>query len=179
MFSKQRRDMWVRPRSGSARDSPPPLGGFLRPPRVWLPSSRSPQETGLKPTASIPFSAQRFDHECRDVGFPNLGIRSCYEKIHRRRELAGRMRVKPVVMGGASFYLRPDRRNLIYFWQVTRCPYCLTQIQMEAPECPACRLTFPRTTALVGRVTTATHGGGGYHRAVEKIHSEEDSTNRS
>ena len=36
------------------------------------------------------------------------------------------------------------------FLPVTRCPYCQTPIQINAPECPACRLTFPRTSALVG-----------------------------
>ncbi len=31
-----------------------------------------------------------------------------------------------------------------------QCPYCQTLQQADAPECPACRLTFPRTSALVG-----------------------------
>ena len=32
-----------------------------------------------------------------------------------------------------------------------RCPYCQNPLPTsDAPECPACRLTFPRTTALVG-----------------------------
>lgn len=31
-----------------------------------------------------------------------------------------------------------------------RCPYCQTPIRMDTPECPACRLTYPRTSALVG-----------------------------
>lgn len=30
------------------------------------------------------------------------------------------------------------------------CPYCQTPIRANAPECPACMLTFPRTSALVG-----------------------------
>lgn len=30
------------------------------------------------------------------------------------------------------------------------CPYCQTPIGANAPECPACMLTFPRTSALVG-----------------------------
>lgn len=30
------------------------------------------------------------------------------------------------------------------------CPYCQTPQQPAAPECPACRLTFPRTCTLVG-----------------------------
>lgn len=31
-----------------------------------------------------------------------------------------------------------------------RCPYCQTPVHASAPECPACRLTYPRTCALVG-----------------------------
>lgn len=31
-----------------------------------------------------------------------------------------------------------------------RCPYCQTPLQASAPECPSCRLTYPRTCALVG-----------------------------
>lgn len=31
-----------------------------------------------------------------------------------------------------------------------RCPYCQTPLKADAAECPACRLTFPRTSALVG-----------------------------
>jgi len=31
-----------------------------------------------------------------------------------------------------------------------QCPYCQTLQQADASECPACRLTFPRTGALVG-----------------------------
>jgi uncharacterized membrane protein YgcG len=31
-----------------------------------------------------------------------------------------------------------------------RCPFCQTPLKPDAPECPACRLTFPRTSALVG-----------------------------
>jgi uncharacterized membrane protein YgcG len=30
------------------------------------------------------------------------------------------------------------------------CPFCQTPLQADAAECPACRLTFPRTCALVG-----------------------------
>lgn len=30
------------------------------------------------------------------------------------------------------------------------CPYCQTGIQINAAECPACRLTFPRTGKLLG-----------------------------
>ncbi|RPJ31791.1 MAG: hypothetical protein EHM17_01230 [Verrucomicrobiaceae bacterium] len=33
-----------------------------------------------------------------------------------------------------------------------RCPYCQTQLQANAPDCPACRLSFPRTCALLGAV---------------------------
>ena len=32
------------------------------------------------------------------------------------------------------------------------CPFCQTPLQAAAAECPACRLTFPRTRALVGAV---------------------------
>lgn len=32
------------------------------------------------------------------------------------------------------------------------CPFCQTSLKADAPECPACRLTFPRTSALVGAV---------------------------
>lgn len=31
-----------------------------------------------------------------------------------------------------------------------RCPYCQLPVLASAPECPACRLTFPRTRTLVG-----------------------------
>jgi len=31
-----------------------------------------------------------------------------------------------------------------------QCPFCQTLQQADASECPACRLTFPRTSALVG-----------------------------
>jgi uncharacterized membrane protein YgcG len=33
-----------------------------------------------------------------------------------------------------------------------QCPYCQTPQQAAAPECPACRLSYPRTSALVGAV---------------------------
>lgn len=33
-----------------------------------------------------------------------------------------------------------------------RCPYCQLPLHANAPECPACRLTYPRTCALVGAV---------------------------
>lgn len=31
-----------------------------------------------------------------------------------------------------------------------QCPYCQNLLKADAPECPACRLTYPRTSALVG-----------------------------
>lgn len=31
-----------------------------------------------------------------------------------------------------------------------RCPFCQTPLKADAAECPACRLTFPRTNTLVG-----------------------------
>ncbi len=31
-----------------------------------------------------------------------------------------------------------------------QCPYCQISLQAAASECPACRITFPRTSALVG-----------------------------
>lgn len=31
-----------------------------------------------------------------------------------------------------------------------RCPYCQIPLQADAAECAACRLTFPRTSALLG-----------------------------
>ncbi len=31
-----------------------------------------------------------------------------------------------------------------------QCPFCQTPLKPDAAECPACRLTFPRTSALVG-----------------------------
>lgn len=37
-----------------------------------------------------------------------------------------------------------------------QCPFCQTIQQADAPECPACRLTFPRTSALVGAVPRLT-----------------------
>lgn len=33
-----------------------------------------------------------------------------------------------------------------------QCPFCQTPLKADAAECPACRLTFPRTSALVGAV---------------------------
>lgn len=33
-----------------------------------------------------------------------------------------------------------------------RCPFCQHQLHASSPECPACRLTYPRTSALVGAV---------------------------
>jgi uncharacterized membrane protein YgcG len=31
-----------------------------------------------------------------------------------------------------------------------QCPFCQSPLKPDATECPACRLTFPRTSALVG-----------------------------
>ncbi len=31
-----------------------------------------------------------------------------------------------------------------------QCPFCQTPLRPDAHECPACRLTFPRTSALIG-----------------------------
>lgn len=31
-----------------------------------------------------------------------------------------------------------------------RCPYCQLSLNANSPECPSCRLTYPRTSALVG-----------------------------
>lgn len=33
-----------------------------------------------------------------------------------------------------------------------RCPFCQNPIHVSAVECPSCRLTYPRTSALVGAV---------------------------
>jgi len=33
-----------------------------------------------------------------------------------------------------------------------RCPFCQHSLRSTAPECPACRLTYPRTSALLGAV---------------------------
>ncbi len=33
-----------------------------------------------------------------------------------------------------------------------RCPFCQTALQASAPECPSCRLTYPRTSTLLGAV---------------------------
>ncbi len=33
-----------------------------------------------------------------------------------------------------------------------RCPYCQIPLQTSAPECPSCRLSYPRTSALLGAV---------------------------
>ncbi|MBK1881449.1 hypothetical protein JIN85_03420 [Luteolibacter pohnpeiensis] len=30
------------------------------------------------------------------------------------------------------------------------CPYCQNRLRAGAPECPSCRLTFPRTSSLLG-----------------------------
>lgn len=37
-----------------------------------------------------------------------------------------------------------------------QCPFCQTIQQADAPECPACRITFPRTSALVGALPRLT-----------------------
>lgn len=37
-----------------------------------------------------------------------------------------------------------------------RCPYCQGLLQASAPECPACRLSYPRTAALLGAVPRIT-----------------------
>ena len=37
-----------------------------------------------------------------------------------------------------------------------QCPYCQIPLQADASECPACRLTFPRTGALVGALPRLT-----------------------
>ena len=66
------------------------------------------------------------------------------------------MGVKPVV-GGRLLFSSTGMGKTVQFWRVTPCPYCQTPIRMDAPECPACRITFPRTSALVGalpRLTT-------------------------
>lgn len=36
------------------------------------------------------------------------------------------------------------------------CPFCQLPLQADAPECPSCRLTYPRTSALVGAVPRLT-----------------------
>lgn len=36
------------------------------------------------------------------------------------------------------------------------CPFCQTPLKADASECPACRLTFPRTSALVGALPRLT-----------------------
>lgn len=33
-----------------------------------------------------------------------------------------------------------------------RCPFCQNPVHIGAPECPSCRLTYPRTSQLVGAV---------------------------
>jgi uncharacterized membrane protein YgcG len=33
-----------------------------------------------------------------------------------------------------------------------RCPYCQIPLNANSPECPACRLTYPRASALLGAV---------------------------
>jgi uncharacterized membrane protein YgcG len=37
-----------------------------------------------------------------------------------------------------------------------RCPYCQGPLQASAPDCPACRLSFPRTCTLLGAVPRVT-----------------------
>lgn len=37
-----------------------------------------------------------------------------------------------------------------------RCPYCQTLLQASAGECPACRLSYPRTCTLLGAVPRLT-----------------------
>lgn len=37
-----------------------------------------------------------------------------------------------------------------------RCPYCQGQLKASAPECPACRLSYPRVSALLGAVPRIT-----------------------
>lgn len=38
------------------------------------------------------------------------------------------------------------------------CPYCRTRIEPNTPECPACRVTFPRACALLGAVPRLSMG---------------------
>jgi len=43
------------------------------------------------------------------------------------------------------------------------CPFCRSPLDAGAPECPACRVTFPRTSALLGvlpRLSTGISDGG-------------------
>lgn len=47
-----------------------------------------------------------------------------------------------------------------------RCPYCQNPIQIGSPECPACRLTYPRTAALVGAVPRLQPGVADTARAL-------------
>lgn len=37
-----------------------------------------------------------------------------------------------------------------------RCPYCQGLLQASAPDCPACRLSYPRASALLGAVPRIT-----------------------
>ena len=37
-----------------------------------------------------------------------------------------------------------------------QCPFCQTPLEAAAYECPACRLTFPRTSAMVGALPRLT-----------------------
>jgi len=38
------------------------------------------------------------------------------------------------------------------------CPYCKTKMAAAATECPLCRVTFPRASALLGAVPRLTTG---------------------
>jgi uncharacterized membrane protein YgcG len=48
------------------------------------------------------------------------------------------------------------------------CPFCQTPHRAAAPECPACRLTYPRTSALVGAVPRLTPAVADTTRALSQ-----------
>jgi uncharacterized membrane protein YgcG len=48
-----------------------------------------------------------------------------------------------------------------------RCPYCRVPLAAEALECPACRVTFPRASSLLGAVPRLQPGISDSHRLLD------------
>ncbi|MCW1886402.1 TPM domain-containing protein [Luteolibacter flavescens] len=49
-----------------------------------------------------------------------------------------------------------------------RCPYCRTRLEEISPECPSCKLTFDRATALLGPMPRLSAGVSDLTRALPK-----------
>jgi uncharacterized membrane protein YgcG len=48
-----------------------------------------------------------------------------------------------------------------------RCPFCRIHLEPRAPECPACRVTFPRASSLLGAVPRLQPGVADSHRLLD------------